>query len=149
MPDTPTPTGGADVICLDGGLFPEPARAAAQVPAPRDHRGRAQRRQERQAAAIELGQHPLSVALGISIPLTPAVRDGVDLVRPSCGDCALRQPLSGGNRSFPKCTARPVERSRVDEGGRTWTWHEYPRATHGEGTDVRAWWPACTDYLEA
>ena len=134
-----------ELIVLDGGLFPEPRRAPAE-PAPQDWRSRAQRRRDRQAAAIDLGQHPLSVALGISIPLISATRDGVDLVRPSCGDCAFRRSVSGGHRSFPKCTAHPVERSRVDEDGRTWTWHEYPRVTHGEGTDVRGWWPACTDY---
>jgi hypothetical protein len=138
-----------DVICLDGGLFAEPPRVP-RPPAPKDWRSRAQRRRDRQAAAIELGQHPLSVALDTSIPLHPqAARGGVDvadLAAPTCGGCVFRRSISGGNKSFPKCTAHPIPRSRVDEHGKTWRWDDYPRATHGDGTDVRHWWPACTDY---
>jgi hypothetical protein len=138
-----------DVIPIDGGLFEMPARVP-KPPKPKDWRSRAQRRRDRQAAAIELGQHPLSVALGTSIPLHPteqAAREtGADVVGPTCGDCALRRSISGGNKSFPKCTAHPIPRHRVDDAGKRWEWNDYPRATHGDGTDVAAWWPACTDY---
>ena len=138
-----------DVIVLDGGLFAEPPRVP-RPPVPHDPRSRAQRRRDLQAAAIDLGQHPLSVALRVSIPLHDDVRAaamaGDAGAGPTCRGCALRRSVSGGNKSFPKCTAQPVERSRVDEHGKTWRWNEYPRATHGEGTDVRGWWPACANY---
>jgi len=125
-----------DVICLDGGMFPEPRRV---VPPP-DRRTPGQRRRDRQQAAIDLGQHPLAAALRISIPLLPAEQGR------TCGDCALRRRISGGNKSFPKCTAHPIRRERIDEQGETHRWSEYPRASHGAGTDVQAGWPACADY---
>lgn len=141
-----------DVICLDGGLFPEPKRQ----PGGDTSRGRGfgaevkRRLKDRQAAAITHGQHPLSAALRRTIQLHPDVRAaamaGDDGAGPTCGGCALRRQVSGGNKSFPKCAAHPIPRSRVDEHGKTWEWEDYPRATHGSGTDVQAGWPACTDY---
>lgn len=126
------------------GLFDEPPRVEA---APVETGTAAERRRARQLAAILAGQHPLSVALRVPIPLHPdAVRDDdrTTAGRVRCGGCALRRRLHGGNRSYPKCTAG--RREHVASGLR---WAEHPRASHGDGTDVAAWWPACTDYEPA
>lgn len=97
-----------------------------------------QRRINRQAAALQHGQHPLAVALRIPIGLhRDAPTDRLDRDTPGtrCGTCRFRDPHNGGTASdFPKCWWRP------DGAGR------YPRITSGPGTDVRAWWPACTSY---
>lgn len=39
------------------------------------------------------------------------------------------------DRTYPKCLF-----GETNEDNRP------PRASHGGATDVRAWWPACTDY---
>jgi hypothetical protein len=41
----------------------------------------------------------------------------------TCGDCVHRFVVPWHDRSYPKCDLGP--------------------RTHGPGTDVRAWWPAC------
>lgn len=103
----------------EGALFDAPPAVPARSPD--------QRRTDRQAEAIRRGQHPLAVALGRSIPLHPdADRDASSTDNPRlplrCGTCTFR-----GVSRYPKC------------------WHS-DRVTAGPGTDVRAWWPACTDY---
>ncbi|MCU1614518.1 MAG: hypothetical protein JWO98_2058 [Frankiales bacterium] len=136
------------------GLFPEPTRTA---PDPTEGTT-GERRRARQAAAIALGQHPLSVALGTPLPLHPAASDGAE-GGPTCGTCDLRERRGGGVKSYPKCLAGATVRRRrpqpsdpasrrVDADGLI-VWTEYPRATHGAGTDVAAWWPACHDYYRA
>ena len=141
------------------GLFDEPPR----VDVPAEASTAAQRRRDRQLAAILAGQHPLTVALRVPIPLHPdAVRDDDRTAagRVRCGGCALRRRLHGGNRSYPKCTsdAKRVTRERWQiergpghpRGGThsrtTYEVVEHPRASHGDGTDVAAWWPACANY---
>jgi hypothetical protein len=115
-----------------------------------------QRRRARHLARIEAGQHPLSIALG-PLPLHPeAARDGGrdGDGTPRCGSCRFREPLNGGSRTFPKCTygARVVRRERWAPASRTspvpQSYDEVvrPRVSHGEGTDVAAWWPACITY---
>ena len=47
----------------------------------------------------------------------------------TCGTCWFREVLSYHNRSYAKCVAG-----------------DGIRVTHGAGSDVRAWWPACPDY---
>lgn len=73
------------------------------------------RRTLRQHALVEMGVHPLARR-----PTRPELG--------SCGDCAFRQVLHGGNRSYPKCTFDPA------------------RVNHSVNTDCRAWWPACPDH---
>jgi hypothetical protein len=144
----------SNVTCLDGGLFPEPARQ----PNGDTSRGRGfgeeilrRTLKDRQLAAIARGQHPLSVALRGPLPLHPAARRDGDRTAdgsPRCGSCRYRRHHNPGHaRSHPKCLAYPTPRSRATpDGERIWT--EFPRVTNGEGTDVAYWWPACIDYLE-
>lgn len=88
------------------------------------------RRTIRQAQALTGGTHPLSLTLGRHIRLHPDAPPAADRDAPGprCGSCWYRHVLLHHDTSFPKCT---LEESRL---------------THGAGTDVRAWWPACVDY---
>lgn len=108
-------------------LFPEPTRVAIST----DGRSTAQRRRDRQADAIAVGQHPLAVPLRAVIALHPDADRHTysDNGTPRCGSCVHRQRVHGGARNFPKCT--------VGDG-----W----RATGGESTDIARHWPACIDY---
>jgi len=87
---------------------------------------------KRQAFLIRLGWHPLARALKRNLRLhrdavaDPAVRRG----GPRCGSCAFRQLRGGAQRDYPKCWLDPLA------------------VTRGQATDVRAWWPACTEYKE-
>jgi hypothetical protein len=112
---------------MSDGLFDmAPAEPEPSVPVSADRR-----RTLRQAAAIATGGHPLGVPRHPGtkgLPYSPGHRrDPL-----TCGSCTFRQLLPGseGRGPFPKCAfpGRPI--------------------THGAGTDVRAWWPACTDYAE-
>ncbi len=89
------------------------------------------RRTERQGEFLTAGEHPLAAALGWPIRLhtdaAPATDRAADGRR--CGNCWYRETFRYHNRSYAKCTA--------DDGA---------RITHGPGTDVRAWWPACRDH---
>lgn len=133
-------------MMAEPGLFPEPTRTA---PDPTEGTT-GERRRARQAAAIALNQHPLSVALGTSLPLHPAARDGAQ--GPTCGGCDHRE--RGGR--YAKCHAGARVRrrqpysyeTRLDADGLVAV-TEYPRATRGVGTDVRRDWPACHDYYRA
>ncbi|GII88239.1 hypothetical protein Ssi03_62290 [Sphaerisporangium siamense] len=97
------------------------------------------RRTKRQAALLAVGSHPLSAVLSRRLPLHPEaapVGDDRQAEGRRCGNCAFRQALHSGARSYPKCLAGWQEGSR----------HPPPRATHSEASDVRAWWPACRDH---
>jgi hypothetical protein len=54
----------------------------------------------------------------------------------TCGDCRFRQFWSGGAKSYPKCAY-----GGDPDNPSTWR-----RATNGETTDVRAYYPACADH---
>lgn len=84
------------------------------------------RRTLRQRQDVELGRHPLTG--GTARP---------DLG--TCGGCVHRRLVGGHAQSYPKC----------DYGvpaGKEHLANSWPRASMGAGTDVRAWWPACSDY---
>lgn len=85
---------------------------------PKMTRGEALR--ARQQARIDAGQHPLAYLVAGGLPLLP------EPGRMTCGMCAHRVMRRLGG-SYPKC----------DVGS---------RATGGESSDVRAWWPACVDF---
>lgn len=128
---------------VEEGLFDAPTPVAL----PKETAGEVRRR--RQLRAISLGQHPLSVALGMPLGLHRAARRDDDQVTPGtprCGGCALRQTVAHHDYTYPKCRADSVPRSMTQPDGRTYTWNEYPRATNGPGTDVKRWWPACVDF---
>lgn len=95
------------------------------------------RRTERQLEALAAGWHPLCAA-GYKLRLhadAPADRLDRDAPGLRCGTCRFRN-LDGRSRSYPKCWYPGDVRPRSG----------YPRITSGPGTDVRGWWPACTDY---
>lgn len=96
---------------------PAPAIPLEQLSADR-------RRTLRQAADITNGRHPLA---GAPLhPNAPADAARGDRSRPfTCGTCAHRTPGRGAYQ-WPKCDIGTQSR--------------------GAGTDVRAWWPACTNY---
>lgn len=90
-----------------------------------------QRRTQRQAEFLARGLHPLAAALRWSLRLHPDAAPVDDRKAPGrrCGNCWYRETSLWHNRTYAKCTA--------DDG---------TRITHGAGTDVRAWWPACRDH---
>lgn len=98
-----------------------------------------QRRTTRQTRLLQLDQHPLGLALrwplGLHAEAAPA--DDRDAPGRRCGNCAFRQLITWHNSTYPKCLYG------LPEGG---GWGAAPRATHGGGTDVRAWWPGCRDH---
>lgn len=104
----------------------------APAPQPRSKAKPLQVMRTRQSQCMRHGAHPLTAALGRTIPLhaDAAPQDDRDADGLRCGGCLHRTPVRADTaKSFPKCA--------VD--ART-------RMTHGPGTDVRAWWPACESY---
>lgn len=93
-----------------------------------------QLRLREQREALERGEHPLSVALGRPLPLHPDAAPAGDRRAPGlrCGSCVHRQLQRRGGYDWPKCL--------LPGAG---------RVTHGPGTDVRVWWPACVDHQPA
>lgn len=118
-----------------------------------------ERLRHRQAARIATGYHPLAFG-GMHIRLHPdAPRDAAKddgRTYPRCGTCRFRRLMGGHSRDFPKCFVGYRERDLTEEEiGRnagTWRqratkWIDYgPRVTGSTATDVKGWWPACTDY---
>lgn len=111
---------------------------------PKDDLSADRRRTVRQREAIRLGGHPLALVF-------PTIRLHPDAPRPldgpgghepgpRCGGCLHRRLYSGnGNRAFPKCFAgTPRQTGSVPPAP--------PRVSCSGATDVRAWWPACTDF---
>lgn len=87
------------------------------------------RRALRQAEAIANRTHPLSLALRVHIPLHADAaldREGEGL---RCSGCRFRQVSVYHSRAYAKC---------VQDGT--------GRVSHGAGTDIRGWWPACRDF---
>lgn len=98
-------------------------------PADKPWRGADARRTLRQKAVIGQGGHPLG--------LHPAAADGR-----TCGNCRFRKAIgTGSSRSHPKCVIEKGPRSSTGL-----TNCPFPRVSAGPGTDVRKWWPGCTDH---
>jgi len=95
-----------------------------------------QRLKARQAEKIAAGEHPLSNVGDIPkrVLLAPAGTG-------TCGTCVHKLRPHHHGRAYPKCAAGAF-RDPAGSGFR----EVWPRAAHSESTDVRAWWPACTDY---
>lgn len=114
------------------------------IPTPPDTRSPDRRRTDRQREAVENGVHPLAL-------VDPQVRIHPDADRTAnrgdgrnlplrCGSCIHRINLGYHAGSYPKCTApRGV-------GADEYEAHSPRLVTHSAATDVRAWWPACTEY---
>ncbi len=92
-----------------------------------------------QQQCIDNGQHPLSrvTVRPLALHAEAAIRRG-DPGR-KCGNCKFRQKLHYHRRTYPKC----VFGYQQQDAGRP---SPPPRVSHGAGTDVRAWWPACRDH---
>ena len=100
------------------------------------------RRTKRQAALLAARRHPLSSPMGSSLFLHAEAAPAGDRSAPGrrCGNCRFRQILGYHNRSYAKCMAPGLMSAEAYEQ------HGPPRVSHGEATDVRAWWPGCTDH---
>lgn len=105
------------------------------------------RRTIRQSAAIARGVHPLALVItGVAMhpdadPDRTATKDDAAARPLRCGTCVFREHRPGGNKAWPKCAvgmpSHPDGQPAFLDG---------PRVSRGAGTDVRSWWPACTDY---
>jgi hypothetical protein len=95
------------------------------------------RRTARQRDALQRGLHPLSLVLRVGHYLAlhdeAAPADDPKAAGRRCGNCRFRRRVAHEAGTFPKCLF-----GAGAEGA--------PRVTHGAGTDVRAWWPACRDH---
>lgn len=101
---------------------------------PRPAVSREVRRRERQAECLAHGLHPLTAAVRFPIGLHPEAAPADDRTATGrrCSTCVYRELLRYHNRTYPKCVA---DQDAEADG--------LSRVTHGAGTDVRAWWPAC------
>ena len=100
------------------------------------------RRTRRQAAMLARDVHPLASPLGYPLRLHAEAAPAGDRQAPGrrCGNCRFRQVLGHHDRSYPKCMTPGLA------SGETYEMLGPPRVSHGAATDVRAWWPACTDH---
>lgn len=101
----------------DATLFPDLVPIELPDAEPGEKLSADRRRTLRQRADVERGRHPLT---GGRLSSEPDVR---------CGNCRFRELFGHHNRSYPKCT-------RADG----------LYLTHSAASDVRAWWPACTEH---
>ena len=99
-----------------------------------------QRLTQRQIADITIGRHPLT--RGSLHPLASRHRTSQSPKDDpfTCGSCSFRTVIQYHGRAYPKCLFDP---RRGDQD----TLDMYARITHGAASDVRAWWPACPEYL--
>lgn len=87
-----------------------------------------QRRTLRQRQRLERGTHPIAHR-GLHPDAPRVTEPGQPGDGPRCGSCAhlYQAPYQGAsNKRYLKCAL--------------------VGATHGAGTDVRRWWPACTSW---
>jgi hypothetical protein len=124
-------------VASDPALF-----AADRAEPPAEQLSADRRRTQRQRELLHAGLHPLTAALGTHIPLHPnaAPADNRDAGGHRCGTCRHRQHTYGHATNYPKCAVG------AEPGQHCYRW---PRYSSGAGTDVRAWWPACTNYEAA
>lgn len=147
-------------MSVEDALFSDHGLRAVSAAAPEeDTRTRGQQLRDRQQARIAVGRHPLSIN-GMVIRLHPdAPRDAHkddDGAYPRCGSCVHRQMVGGHAKSFPKCVIgyerRPLTDAEIARNAGTIYQHathyvyEGRRNTSSDATDVKAWWPACSDY---
>jgi hypothetical protein len=107
------------------------------------------RRTWRQRQASSNGVHPLALVFpGIRVHPDAPHPDGPggNEPGPRCGSCRFRELVGHHNRAHAKCTYGAVDTVRTGYDGKPYTVTDYPRHSHSGATDVRAWWPACTDH---
>jgi hypothetical protein len=134
MSDSTPPTPSTEDIPLFAGYAPPERLDTEGLSA-------GQRLTLRQASDISIGRHPLTG--GALHPLASRHRDADSTKSDpfTCGSCYFRRVEQYHDRAYPKCW-RPNPNVGADAPMRA----IYSRVTHGAGSDVRAWWPACTDY---
>ncbi|RCG19080.1 hypothetical protein DQ384_38020 [Sphaerisporangium album] len=117
-------------------LFELPDAGPPAPPVPRE--SATVRRTRRQAEMLGRGIHPLSAVLTVTLRLHPEAprHDDREAEGRRCGNCVHRELTGRGRRRWPKCLI----------GWSSEPYIEPPRASHGEATDCRAWWPACVDH---
>lgn len=130
-----------DAVSSQSALF-DVDGSQIRTPEPQERLSADRSRTRRQAQAIENGRHPLGLALDWRLKLNPeaAPADDRRALGRRCGNCRFRQIFRYHDKPYPKC---------VHPGGFSAEQYERlgpPRVTHGAGTDVRAWWPGCTDH---
>jgi hypothetical protein len=107
-------------------LFDMPARPVE----PTERISPDRRRTIRQAQALAGRVHPLGLVVGYPIRLHPDAPSADDRKAPGprCGDCWYLTAWKHHDRTYLKCGFADSRRS------------------FGPGTDIRRWWPACTDH---
>jgi hypothetical protein len=110
------------------------------TPEPAEKLSEGRRRTLRQKLAMEHGSHPLSL-LGAFLRLHPDAPpvDDRKAPGPRCGGCAF---IMRNERGYLKCT-----RGRSGEIC-TPSFRSGPHETHGGGSDLRSYWPACEHWEE-
>lgn len=94
---------------------------------------------QRAAIRIGLGYHPLAnVAPNLKLH-ADACSDVTDRESgPRCRGCVFAVPAGWHGKAYRKCAYGSPDPQMTLEGAE--------RASHSEATDLRLWWPACTDY---
>lgn len=108
-------------------LFPDLIPVPIPEPVPVEKLSADRRRTLRQRADVERGRHPLT---GSRLAADPDA---------NCGNCRFRAVVGWHNRSYPKCFYEPANWDVEKMKG-------WPRVSHSSASDVRAWWPGCTDH---
>lgn len=112
----------------------------AETPVAKLSEGR--RRTLRQAEAIARGGHPLGL-VHPSVRVHPdangrtAARGNAPERPLRCGTCQFRTPIGGHSRDYHKCKWPNPD---------AYLYSELPRVSASAATDIRSWWPACTDW---
>lgn len=88
-----------------------------------------QRRTQRQAADIKAGRHPLTGGPLHEQADTTARKSDPAGLSYRCGTCIHRVSLNHHSGYWPKCDLSTI--------------------THGQASDVRAWWPACPKWEQS
>jgi hypothetical protein len=104
----------------------------------------ARRRTLRQRMMLERGLHPLSaVQTAGKIQLHPQAAPAGDREAPGrrCGSCVFRRQVAWRDYSQPKCW---YGLAQLDAA--SMYLEQLPRVAHSASSDVRAWWPACTEH---
>jgi hypothetical protein len=114
-----------------GALFdPSPYLVPQAGGTPREQLSPDRRRTVRQATQLAAGVHPLTHG---PLHKDAAPHDDRQALGARCGSCRFRVP-----GVYPKC--------HWPNAGDFHIAVALVRVTHGPATDVRGWWPACSDY---
>lgn len=117
-------------------LFELPAGARLPTAGPAERLSPDRRRTLRQRTLIAQGRHPMGGRLHIEA----APGDDLKAEGRRCGNCWYRRLVDWNCRTYPKCFLGVRNPTDSDP---------YPiqdRIAHSAATDVRAWWPGCTEH---